>query len=160
MARALPGYVSREHDRALGEAVRDVMAGHSRIVVLVGTSSTGKTRACWEAVQPLVRRRAALPQQGHRKDELDENELADLSKAARTAAKKAADARSHAALAAGEQKQRRDIAEKYPKLHDAETKARAAQAQPKPKVVQQQHVPAASAALAQQQAQKGPRRNY
>ncbi|MFD7026568.1 hypothetical protein ACFWAR_00845 [Streptomyces sp. NPDC059917] len=52
--RALPGYVSREHDRALGEAVRDVMAGRSRIVVLVGASSTGKTRACWEAVQPLA----------------------------------------------------------------------------------------------------------
>lgn len=24
------------------------------MVVLVGTSSTGKTRACWEAVQPLA----------------------------------------------------------------------------------------------------------
>ncbi|WP_406514486.1 hypothetical protein OG851_42880 (plasmid) [Streptomyces sp. NBC_00161] len=60
MARALPGYVSREHDRALGEAVRDVMAGHSRIVVLVGTSSTGKTRACWEAVQPLADERWLL----------------------------------------------------------------------------------------------------
>ncbi|MGW8378450.1 helix-turn-helix domain-containing protein [Streptomyces sp. ODS28] len=52
--RALPGYVSREHDRALAEAVRDAMAGRSRVVVLVGTSSTGKTRACWEAVQPLA----------------------------------------------------------------------------------------------------------
>ncbi|MFD5634779.1 hypothetical protein ACFWJM_11650 [Streptomyces sp. NPDC127077] len=29
-------------------------AGRSGIVVLVGTSSTGKTRACWEAVQPLA----------------------------------------------------------------------------------------------------------
>lgn len=38
----------------LGEAVRDVAAGRSRIVILVGTSSTGKTRACWEAVQPLA----------------------------------------------------------------------------------------------------------
>lgn len=52
--RALPGYVPREHDRVLGEAVRDVAAGRSRIVILVGTSSTGKTRACWEAVQPLA----------------------------------------------------------------------------------------------------------
>ncbi|MDH2388424.1 helix-turn-helix domain-containing protein [Streptomyces sp. HNM0663] len=52
--RALPGYVPREHDRELAAAVRDVMAGRSRIVVLVGTSSTGKTRACWEAVQPLA----------------------------------------------------------------------------------------------------------
>lgn len=112
-----------------------------------------------EIAEKFADMRAALPQQAHRKDELDENELADLSKAARTAAKKSADARGHAELAAGEQKQRRNIAEKYPKLHDAETKARAAHAaQPKPKVVQQQqHVPAASAALAQQQAQKGHR---
>ncbi|MER5202274.1 hypothetical protein [Streptomyces sp. NPDC002825] len=52
-ARVLPGYVRREHDRVLDEAVHDAMGGHSRMVVLVGTSSTGKTRACWEAVQPL-----------------------------------------------------------------------------------------------------------
>ncbi|WP_242432982.1 hypothetical protein [Streptomyces sp. Root264] len=52
--RALSGYVVREHDRVLSEAVRDVAAGRSRIVILVGTSSTGKTRACWEAVQPLA----------------------------------------------------------------------------------------------------------
>ncbi|MET7312783.1 helix-turn-helix domain-containing protein [Streptomyces sp. NPDC005571] len=52
--RALPGYVPREHDRVLDNAVRDAAAGRSRIVVLVGTSSTGKTRACWEAVQPLA----------------------------------------------------------------------------------------------------------
>ncbi|MET8955504.1 helix-turn-helix transcriptional regulator [Streptomyces sp. NPDC004533] len=52
--RVLPGYVRRDHDRVLAEAVRDVVAGRSRIVVLVATSSTGKTRACWEAVQPLA----------------------------------------------------------------------------------------------------------
>ncbi|ONK15567.1 helix-turn-helix transcriptional regulator [Streptomyces sp. MP131-18] len=52
--RALPGYVPREHDRVLAEAVRDAKASRSRLVVLVGTSSTGKTRACWEAVQPLA----------------------------------------------------------------------------------------------------------
>ncbi|MER7826288.1 hypothetical protein ABTX85_27445 [Streptomyces sp. NPDC096097] len=52
--RAMPGYVSRSHDRVLAAAVQDVAAGHSRMVVLVGTSSTGKTRAGWEAVQPLV----------------------------------------------------------------------------------------------------------
>ncbi|MFF8681149.1 hypothetical protein ACF07F_24855 [Streptomyces sp. NPDC015237] len=52
--RVLPGYVAREHDRALADAVRDAAVGRSRIVVLVGTSSTGKTRACWEAVQPLA----------------------------------------------------------------------------------------------------------
>ncbi|MFE7276421.1 tetratricopeptide repeat protein [Streptomyces sp. NPDC057623] len=54
--RPLPGYVRRDHDRVLAEAVEDVVAGRSRIVVLVGTSSTGKTRACWEAVQPLAER--------------------------------------------------------------------------------------------------------
>ncbi|MFE5656995.1 helix-turn-helix domain-containing protein [Streptomyces sp. NPDC056517] len=53
-ARALPGYVSRTHDQVLADAVRNAAAGCSRIVVLVGTSSTGKTRACWEAVQPLA----------------------------------------------------------------------------------------------------------
>ncbi|MEU7340373.1 helix-turn-helix domain-containing protein [Streptomyces sp. NPDC007074] len=52
--RALPGYVPREHDGVLGRAVQDAAAGRSRIVVLVGSSSTGKTRACWEAVQPLA----------------------------------------------------------------------------------------------------------
>ncbi|MCI3227090.1 hypothetical protein GXP76_33890, partial [Streptomyces sp. NP-1717] len=54
--RALPGYVYRDHDQVLGDAVRDAAAGHSRIVFLVGTSSTGKTRAGWEAVQPLADR--------------------------------------------------------------------------------------------------------
>ncbi|MER5719676.1 helix-turn-helix domain-containing protein, partial [Streptomyces sp. NPDC002132] len=52
--RLLPEYVRREHDRAMADAVRDAAAGHSRMVVLVGSSSTGKTRTCWEAVQPLA----------------------------------------------------------------------------------------------------------
>ncbi|NWF27990.1 helix-turn-helix domain-containing/SEL1-like repeat protein [Streptomyces sp. PKU-EA00015] len=52
--RVLPGYVRRAHDRVLAQAVQDAQAGGSRMVVLVGTSSTGKTRACWEAVQPLA----------------------------------------------------------------------------------------------------------
>ncbi|MFL3871332.1 helix-turn-helix domain-containing protein, partial [Streptomyces griseobrunneus] len=52
--RVLPGYVRREHDRLLAEAVREAAQGGSRMVVLVGESSTGKTRACWEAVQPLA----------------------------------------------------------------------------------------------------------
>ncbi|WP_097967601.1 helix-turn-helix domain-containing protein [Streptomyces sp. or20] len=52
--QALPGYVPREHDQALAEAAQDAAAGRSRIAVLVGASSTGKTRACWEAVQPLA----------------------------------------------------------------------------------------------------------
>jgi hypothetical protein len=52
--RKLPGYVPREHDRVLAAAVQEATEGHSRMVVLVGSSSTGKTRACWEAVQPLA----------------------------------------------------------------------------------------------------------
>ncbi|NEE23026.1 helix-turn-helix domain-containing protein [Streptomyces sp. SID7499] len=52
--RALPGYVTRDHDQLLDEAVRDAAEGHSHMLVLVGTSSTGKTRACWEAVQRLA----------------------------------------------------------------------------------------------------------
>ncbi|MFD0427076.1 helix-turn-helix transcriptional regulator [Streptomyces zhihengii] len=52
--RALPAYVRRPHDQALADAVAAAAAGRSGIVVLVGTSSTGKTRACWQAVQPLA----------------------------------------------------------------------------------------------------------
>ncbi|WP_338059965.1 helix-turn-helix transcriptional regulator, partial [Streptomyces griseoruber] len=52
--RVLPGYVRREHDQVLADAVAAASAGRSGIVVLVGTSSTGKTRACWQAVQPLA----------------------------------------------------------------------------------------------------------
>ncbi|MDQ0605414.1 hypothetical protein QF037_009759 [Streptomyces canus] len=52
--RILPGYVHREHDCVLAAAVQEATEGHSRMVVLVGSSSTGKTRACWEAVQPLA----------------------------------------------------------------------------------------------------------
>ncbi|MFD9409394.1 hypothetical protein ACFWBN_20590 [Streptomyces sp. NPDC059989] len=51
--RMLPGYVLRAHDEILGAAVLDAAQGRSRMVVLIGSSSTGKTRACWEAVQPL-----------------------------------------------------------------------------------------------------------
>ncbi|MER8199221.1 hypothetical protein ABTY00_35455 [Streptomyces microflavus] len=58
--RVLPGYVRREHDRLLAEAVREAGQGGSRMLVLVGESSTGKTRACWEAVQPLAEKRWRL----------------------------------------------------------------------------------------------------
>ena len=51
--RELPPYVPREHDAALGQVVRAAAGGRSGIAVLVGGSSTGKTRACWEALQPL-----------------------------------------------------------------------------------------------------------
>lgn len=53
-SRPLPGYIRRAHDQILDNAVKAASTGHSRMVVLVGTSSTGKTRACWEAVQPLA----------------------------------------------------------------------------------------------------------
>ncbi|MBL1110688.1 hypothetical protein JK361_40185, partial [Streptomyces sp. 5-8] len=52
--RALPGYVRRAHDRTLADAVGEAAEGRSGMLVLVGSSSTGKTRACWEAVQPLA----------------------------------------------------------------------------------------------------------
>jgi hypothetical protein len=46
----LPVYVPREHDAALAEVVTAAVAGASGIAVLVGGSSTGKTRACWQAL--------------------------------------------------------------------------------------------------------------
>ena len=48
----LPAYVPREHDMKLGRVVRAAESS-SGIAVLVGGSSTGKTRACWEALQLL-----------------------------------------------------------------------------------------------------------
>ena len=50
---ALPAYVPREHDASLEQVVRAAAGGRSAIAVLVGGSSTGKTRACWEALQVL-----------------------------------------------------------------------------------------------------------
>ena len=49
----LPPYVAREHDQDLAQVVRAAAEGTSGIAVLVGGSSTGKTRACWEALGPL-----------------------------------------------------------------------------------------------------------
>ncbi|MGK5683754.1 hypothetical protein [Actinoplanes sp. URMC 104] len=49
----LPGYVEREHDKRLTGIVAAAVSGNSRIAVMVGGSSTGKTRACWEAVRSL-----------------------------------------------------------------------------------------------------------
>ncbi len=46
----LPAYVPREDDQILAQVVRAAAAGRSGIAVLVGGSSTGKTRACWEAL--------------------------------------------------------------------------------------------------------------
>ncbi|MFF7249822.1 tetratricopeptide repeat protein [Embleya sp. NPDC008237] len=47
----LPVYVPRDHDRVLRNAVERAAAGQSTMVTLVARSSTGKTRACWEALQ-------------------------------------------------------------------------------------------------------------
>ncbi|MEV4526345.1 hypothetical protein [Streptosporangium sp. NPDC049304] len=49
----LPVYVTRPHDDHLAAVVRRAAAGHSAVAMLVGDSSTGKTRACWEAVRLL-----------------------------------------------------------------------------------------------------------
>ena len=49
----LPLYVPREHDEVLGQVVRAAAEGRSGIAVLVGGSSTGKTRACWETLALL-----------------------------------------------------------------------------------------------------------
>ena len=52
----LPEYVVRDHDVGLRRVVLAAADGHSEIAVLVGASSTGKTRACWEALQLLRER--------------------------------------------------------------------------------------------------------
>ncbi|MFF3676259.1 tetratricopeptide repeat protein [Streptomyces sp. NPDC002120] len=52
-ATGLPAYVERAHDVELHRTVAESAAGQSRLALLVGTSSTGKTRACFEAVQQL-----------------------------------------------------------------------------------------------------------
>lgn len=49
----LPPYVPREHDRQLAQVVTRAAGGASQIAVLVGGSSTGKTRACWQALELL-----------------------------------------------------------------------------------------------------------
>ncbi|MGW1391950.1 helix-turn-helix domain-containing protein [Streptomyces nigra] len=49
--RALSGYVRRAHDQVMAKAVSEVRESRSRMLVLVGSSSTGKTRACWEAAR-------------------------------------------------------------------------------------------------------------
>jgi hypothetical protein len=49
----LPRYVRRAHDGRLQYEVAQAVAGQSRLVVLVGDSSTGKSRALWEAATRL-----------------------------------------------------------------------------------------------------------
>jgi transcriptional regulator with XRE-family HTH domain len=49
----LPPYIPRDHDEKLAELARAARDGRSGIAVLVGGSSTGKTRACWETLKTL-----------------------------------------------------------------------------------------------------------
>ncbi|MFJ8879215.1 hypothetical protein ACIREG_17600 [Streptomyces albidoflavus] len=49
----LPAYFRRPFDGMLDTAVDQVLGGSSEMRVLLGDSSTGKTRAAWEAVQRL-----------------------------------------------------------------------------------------------------------
>lgn len=49
----LPLYVPRTHDRELAGIINRAASGTSAMVTLIGASSTGKTRACWEAIQAL-----------------------------------------------------------------------------------------------------------
>src|SRR5262249_2077237 len=49
----LPGCVPRDHRAAVAKVVTAAAAGTSGIAALVGGSSTGKTRACWQALQLL-----------------------------------------------------------------------------------------------------------
>jgi hypothetical protein len=57
---AMPTYMPREHDTELGSVVRAAAEGRSGIAVLVAGSSTGKTRACWEALRLLRDRPRAV----------------------------------------------------------------------------------------------------
>jgi hypothetical protein len=52
----LPAYVERPHDRRMREIADQALDGHSRMITMVGRSSTGKTRACWELAQYIERR--------------------------------------------------------------------------------------------------------
>ena len=49
----LPPYVERAHDGEFRRLLETATGGTSMVVVLVGEPATGKTRACWEAVQTL-----------------------------------------------------------------------------------------------------------
>jgi hypothetical protein len=57
----LPTYVQRGHDALLAEIVRAAIDGRSGMAVLVGGSSTGKTRACWEILEELRIQRPDIP---------------------------------------------------------------------------------------------------
>ncbi|GAA1446690.1 helix-turn-helix transcriptional regulator [Nocardiopsis tropica] len=50
---ALTSYIGRAHDEQLAQIVEAAVGGQSRMAVLVGSSSIGKTRACWEVIRSL-----------------------------------------------------------------------------------------------------------
>lgn len=52
-ASRLPVYIRRQHDGDLEKIVDRAVAGESGLAVLLGNSSTGKTRSAWEQVQRL-----------------------------------------------------------------------------------------------------------
>ncbi|MEV0734161.1 tetratricopeptide repeat protein [Polymorphospora sp. NPDC050346] len=57
---SLPGYVPRAHDDELRDVVDQVLAGGpSRLLTVVGGSSTGKTRTCWELARYVEQKRPA-----------------------------------------------------------------------------------------------------
>jgi hypothetical protein len=61
----LPRYVPRDHDVRLRQVAGEAAGGVSRLVVAVGGSSTGKTRACWEMLDSLPgRARKTQPRGG------------------------------------------------------------------------------------------------
>ncbi|WP_328508347.1 hypothetical protein OG981_53475 [Streptomyces mirabilis] len=47
----LTPYVTRQLDAQLAQHLQRAATGHSEVVFLVGSTATGKTRACWEAVR-------------------------------------------------------------------------------------------------------------
>jgi tetratricopeptide (TPR) repeat protein len=53
LASRLPVYIRRQHDGDLEKVVDRAVAGESGLAVLLGNSSTGKTRSAWEQVQRL-----------------------------------------------------------------------------------------------------------
>ncbi|MEU8606450.1 hypothetical protein AB0C29_00355 [Actinoplanes sp. NPDC048791] len=60
---ALPAYLRRRHDAALGERLAHVDA--SVLIVVTGTACTGKTRACYEAIRVhLAERDLYVPTDG------------------------------------------------------------------------------------------------
>jgi hypothetical protein len=83
LAAVLPAYVLRAHDARLREIADEMLGdGRSRLVTLVGGSSTGKTRAGWELAQYLDGRQPGRWRLWHPYDPgRPQAALADLRKA-------------------------------------------------------------------------------